>query len=82
MLFNAVFVVGYGNTQDPRLEGGYESVPTRDIHMKQIGLEPGWLHFLQHYVQPLQQRVYEGYWNDVRLYLFCDYTPGGGGICL
>ncbi|XP_046639801.1 procollagen-lysine,2-oxoglutarate 5-dioxygenase 1-like isoform X1 [Daphnia pulicaria] len=53
-----------GTNTDPRLEGGYESVPTRDIHMKQIGLEPGWLHFLQHYVQPLQQRVYEGYWND------------------
>lgn len=35
--------------------------------MKQIGLEPGWLHFLQQYVQPLQQRVYEGYWNDVRI---------------
>nr|CAH0113763.1 unnamed protein product [Daphnia galeata] len=53
-----------GTNTDPRLEGGYESVPTRDIHMKQIGLEAGWLHFLQHYVQPLQQRVFEGYWND------------------
>ena len=34
--------------------------------MKQVGFETGWLHFLQHYVQPLQQRVFEGYWNDVR----------------
>lgn len=59
------------NVQDPRLEGGYESVPTRDIHMKQVGMEPQWLFFLQHYVQPLQQRVYEGYWNDVsRLNVF------------
>lgn len=53
-----------GTNSDPRLEGGYESVPTRDIHMKQIGMEPQWLFFLQHYVQPLQQRAYEGYWND------------------
>lgn len=46
-------------------------MPTRDIHMKQVGMEPQWLFFLQHYVQPLQQRVYEGYWNDVsRLNVF------------
>ena len=78
VFYSSAFVVQYANVQDPRLEGGYESVPTRDIHMKQIGFEPGWLHFLQHYVQPLQQRVYEGYWNDVRL-CFCKYTSGEGG---
>ena len=65
MLVHVLYIL-VCDVQDPRLEGGYESVPTRDIHMKQIGFEPGWLHFLQFYVQPLQQRVYEGYWNDVR----------------
>ena len=64
--------------QDSRLEGGYESVPTRDIHMKQIGLEEGWLYFLKQYVSPLQQRVFEGYWNDVshpRRSLFLSLNP-------
>jgi procollagen-lysine,2-oxoglutarate 5-dioxygenase len=53
-----------GSNQDSRLEGGYESVPTRDIHMKQVGLEPGWLHLLNTYVRPLQERVFEGYFSD------------------
>lgn len=68
------------HTQDPRLEGGYESVPTRDIHMRQIGFEVGWLHFLQHYVQPLQQRVYEGFWSDVRNIYLESFSPGDGYI--
>ena len=25
-----------GNYKDERLQGGYENVPTRDIHMKQV----------------------------------------------
>ncbi len=25
-----------GNNKDERLDGGYENVPTRDIHMKQV----------------------------------------------
>ncbi len=25
-----------GNNQDERLDGGYENVPTRDIHMNQV----------------------------------------------
>lgn len=53
-----------GTNTDPRLEGGYESVPTRDIHMKQINFDEGWLYFLNTYVSPLQQRVYEGYYDD------------------
>ena len=42
-------------------------MPTRDIHMKQINFDDGWLHFLNIYVSPLQQRVFEGYFDDVRL---------------
>lgn len=52
--------------QDSRLEGGYEAVPTRDIHMNQIGYEEQWLEFLRIYVKPLVERVFEGYSSDVR----------------
>lgn len=51
--------------QDTRLEGGYENVPTRDIHMNQIGYEAHWLHFLDKYVRPLQEKVYDGYVHSV-----------------
>nr|XP_023029790.1 procollagen-lysine,2-oxoglutarate 5-dioxygenase 1 [Leptinotarsa decemlineata] len=53
-----------GKNQDDRLEGGYEAVPTRDIHMNQVGWEPHWLHFLQKYVRPLQEKVFLGYYHD------------------
>ena len=47
--------------QDERIEGGYEAVPTRDIHMKQVGLKDHWDYFLEEFVGPLQQRVFIGY---------------------
>ncbi|KAL5013601.1 hypothetical protein ScPMuIL_007871 [Solemya velum] len=53
-----------GKNDDPRLAGGYENVPTVDIHMNQIGMEKHWLHFLSKYVQPLQQKVFLGYISD------------------
>ena len=53
--------------QDSRLEGGYENVPTRDIHMKQVVYEAHWLHFLKEFVRPLQELVFLGYIHDVRL---------------
>lgn len=56
-----------GSNNDQRLQGGYEAVPTRDIHMNQVGLEPVWLKFLQDYVRPLQEKVFIGYFHDVSL---------------
>lgn len=53
-----------GSTSDQRLQGGYEAVPTRDIHMNQVGLEAIWLKFLQLYVKPLQEKVFLGYFHD------------------
>ncbi|CAH1395027.1 unnamed protein product [Nezara viridula] len=53
-----------GSNQDERLAGGYENVPTRDIHMKQIDYERHWLYFLQQYVRLLQERVFIGYFHD------------------
>lgn len=53
-----------GTNSDQRLQGGYEAVPTRDIHMNQVGLESIWLKFLQLYVKPLQEKVFLGYFHD------------------
>ena len=53
--------------QDGRLQGGYENVPTRDIHMNQVGFEAEWLHFLDTYVRPLQEGVFVGYLHSVRM---------------
>ncbi|RZB40645.1 procollagen-lysine,2-oxoglutarate 5-dioxygenase 1, partial [Asbolus verrucosus] len=53
-----------GSNQDTRLEGGYEAVPTRDIHMNQVGWERHWLEFLRKYVRPLQEHVFIGYFHD------------------
>ncbi|KAF7256670.1 Procollagen-lysine, partial [Paragonimus skrjabini miyazakii] len=50
-----------GSNNDPRLEGGYENVPTRDIHMRQVGWEEHWLHFLVKYVHPIQKILFKGY---------------------
>ncbi|XP_017060084.1 procollagen-lysine,2-oxoglutarate 5-dioxygenase [Drosophila ficusphila] len=53
-----------GSNSDSRLEGGYEAVPTRDIHMKQVGLDQMYLKFLQLFVRPLQERVFDGYFHN------------------
>lgn len=54
-----------GSNSDKRLEGGYEAVPTRDIHMRQVGLDTLYLKFLQMFVRPLQERVFAGYFHNV-----------------
>ncbi|XP_076756253.1 procollagen lysyl hydroxylase isoform X2 [Xylocopa sonorina] len=56
-----------GSNNDPRIEGGYEAVPTRDIHMKQVGLHESWLNFLYEYVSPLLDLVFIGYNTSVRV---------------
>uniref|UniRef100_A0A0N5AT88 procollagen-lysine 5-dioxygenase n=1 Tax=Syphacia muris TaxID=451379 RepID=A0A0N5AT88_9BILA len=52
-----------GSHYDNRLVGGYENVPTRDIHMKQIDFERHWLHILDEYVRPVQETIYVGYYH-------------------
>lgn len=54
-----------GSNKDARLEGGYEAVPTRDIHLKQVGLDTLWLRFLDYIVRPLQEKVFMGYHHIV-----------------
>nr|CDJ80155.1 Oxoglutarate iron-dependent oxygenase domain containing protein [Haemonchus contortus] len=52
-----------GSNKDDRLAGGYENVPTRDIHMRQIEYERHWLYFLDEYVRPIQEKVFLGYFH-------------------
>lgn len=51
--------------QDSRLLGGYENVPTIDIHMNQIGYEREWYRFLLDYIAPITEKFYPGYYTKV-----------------
>ncbi|KAL7077406.1 hypothetical protein ACQ4LE_003240 [Meloidogyne hapla] len=52
-----------GSNKDARLQGGYENVPTRDIHMVQVGLEKQWLKILDDYIAPIQEKVFIGFYQ-------------------
>lgn len=47
------------------MAGGYENVPTVDIHTNQIGWEKHWLQILREYIRPLNAKVFEGYSSQV-----------------
>uniref|UniRef100_A0A8C2E9H7 procollagen-lysine 5-dioxygenase n=1 Tax=Cyprinus carpio TaxID=7962 RepID=A0A8C2E9H7_CYPCA len=51
-----------GKHNDERLSGGYENVPTVDIHMNQIQFEKEWLKFLKDYIAPVTEKLYPGYY--------------------
>ena len=51
--------------QDKRITGGYETVPTDDIHMKQIGYDKEWLHFIREFISPVTLKVFSGYYTKV-----------------
>ncbi|XP_064409106.1 multifunctional procollagen lysine hydroxylase and glycosyltransferase LH3 [Latimeria chalumnae] len=55
-----------GKHEDERLTGGYENVPTVDIHMNQIGFEKEWLKFLLEYVAPVTEKLYPGYYTKAK----------------
>ncbi|KRY86905.1 Procollagen-lysine,2-oxoglutarate 5-dioxygenase [Trichinella pseudospiralis] len=52
-----------GSNLDSRLAGGYENVPTRDIHMNQVDFERHWLNILDEYVRPVQEKTFIGYYS-------------------
>ena len=52
-----------GGHKDARLESGYEAVPTRDIHMNQLGYDDEWMYILDFYIRPLQEHVFVGYFH-------------------
>lgn len=68
-----------GKNYDPRLPGGYENVPTVDIHMNQVNWEKHWLHILKKYFAPIQRKVFIGYYHDpphALLNFVVRYRPG------
>ncbi|XP_064641909.1 procollagen-lysine,2-oxoglutarate 5-dioxygenase 1-like isoform X4 [Lineus longissimus] len=68
-----------GKNKDDRLAGGYENVPTVDIHMNQIGYERHWLHFLHQFIMPMQQKIFIGYVHDpptAHMNFVVRYRPG------
>ncbi|XP_026126362.1 procollagen-lysine,2-oxoglutarate 5-dioxygenase 1-like isoform X1 [Carassius auratus] len=52
-----------GGNVDTRIQGGYENVPTIDIHMNQVGYEKEWHKFLLDYVAPVTEQMYPGYYT-------------------
>ncbi|XP_073481994.1 procollagen-lysine,2-oxoglutarate 5-dioxygenase 2 isoform X1 [Aquarana catesbeiana] len=62
---------------DTRIAGGYENVPTDDIHMSQIGMDNEWLHFIREYIAPVTLKVFAGYYTKGRAVLnfVVKYTP-------
>ena len=50
-----------GDTKDERIQGGYEPVPTQDIHFGQIGFLRAWRHILKTYLRPITSYHYAGY---------------------
>ncbi|CAI9571104.1 unnamed protein product [Staurois parvus] len=52
-----------GSKQDQRLQGGYENVPTIDIHMNQINYEKEWHKFLLDFIAPVTEKMFPGYYT-------------------
>uniref|UniRef100_A0A6I8NJN9 Procollagen-lysine,2-oxoglutarate 5-dioxygenase 1 n=1 Tax=Ornithorhynchus anatinus TaxID=9258 RepID=A0A6I8NJN9_ORNAN len=55
-----------GDNKDSRLQGGYENVPTIDIHMNQISFEREWHKFLVEYIAPITEKLYPGYYTKAQ----------------
>lgn len=66
-----------GKHQDKRIAGGYETVPTDDIHMKQIGFDREWLHFIREFISPVTLKVFSGYYTKgyALMNFVVKYTP-------
>ncbi|XP_023267266.1 procollagen-lysine,2-oxoglutarate 5-dioxygenase 1 isoform X2 [Seriola lalandi dorsalis] len=52
-----------GGSVDTRIQGGYENVPTIDIHMNQINFEKEWHKFLLEFIAPITEKMYPGYYT-------------------
>ncbi|XP_068199821.1 procollagen-lysine,2-oxoglutarate 5-dioxygenase 2 isoform X2 [Antennarius striatus] len=66
-----------GKHEDKRISGGYETVPTDDIHMKQIGFDKEWLHFIREFISPITLKVFSGYYTKgyAVMNFVVKYTP-------
>uniref|UniRef100_A0A673N6V5 procollagen-lysine 5-dioxygenase n=1 Tax=Sinocyclocheilus rhinocerous TaxID=307959 RepID=A0A673N6V5_9TELE len=66
-----------GRHKDKRITGGYETVPTDDIHMKQIDFDKEWLHFIREFISPVTLKVFSGYYTKsyAIMNFVVKYTP-------
>uniref|UniRef100_A0A4W5R4N3 Procollagen-lysine,2-oxoglutarate 5-dioxygenase 1 n=1 Tax=Hucho hucho TaxID=62062 RepID=A0A4W5R4N3_9TELE len=55
-----------GRNTDTRIQGGYENVPTIDIHMTQINYEKEWQKLLLDYIAPITETMYPGYYTKAQ----------------
>lgn len=55
-----------GGSVDTRIQGGYENVPTIDIHMNQINFEREWHKFLLEYAAPVTEKMFPGYYTKAQ----------------
>ena len=46
------------------MAGGYENVPTVDIHFTQLGFQEAWLYIVKTYAAPMVTKHYTGYYPD------------------
>ncbi|XP_015680219.1 procollagen-lysine,2-oxoglutarate 5-dioxygenase 1, partial [Protobothrops mucrosquamatus] len=58
-----------GGNKDQRILGGYENVPTIDIHMNQVNFEREWYRFLLDYIAPITEKLYPGYHTQTQFEL-------------
>ena len=68
-----------GTQNDNRLKGGYEPVPTRDIHFNQLGYKQAFKVMLLRYAAPIAQYHYTGYTMvaEENLDFIVKYQPEG-----
>ena len=71
-----LYQINLSGFQDDRLAGGYENVPTVDIHTNQIGWEQHWLYILRTYIAPLANKIFTGYYSEVCTSLLTRYSVG------
>ncbi|KAM9350754.1 procollagen-lysine,2-oxoglutarate 5-dioxygenase 1 [Symphorus nematophorus] len=55
-----------GANVDTRIQGGYENVPTIDIHMNQINFDKEWHKFLLEYIAPITEKMFPGYYTKAQ----------------
>uniref|UniRef100_A0A7N6ATE7 Procollagen-lysine,2-oxoglutarate 5-dioxygenase 1 n=1 Tax=Anabas testudineus TaxID=64144 RepID=A0A7N6ATE7_ANATE len=64
-----------GGNKDTRIQGGYENVPTIDIHMNQVNYEKEWQKFLLEYIAPVTEKMFPGYYTRFDLAFVVRYKP-------
>nr|QBK89144.1 MAG: 2OG-Fe(II) oxygenase [Mimivirus LCMiAC02] len=67
-----------GENADKRLGGGYENIPTRDIHLKQMGLADQWKFILDNYISKLASHYYSYFrTNKTNIVFVVKYSMDG-----